>query len=154
MIEPPERKLKMRNSTLLVAIAIIAILAPSAIAKKKDQERLFWGKTPPVYIEEPHSSPRGRLITPPGQNPYFPVRDDGQDFVLNVDTTVNLTQALNRFYYDPKWRGEEWVPFDQVSAIERATRMMSTWKEYNEFSTLRVLNGFHIFFEKYSGYGP
>lgn len=146
----------MKNSTLLVVVAIMIILAPSASAfgKKKKNERLFWGKTPPVYIEEPHSIPKGGLVAPPGENAYFPVRKDGQDYVLNVDMNVNLTRALNRFYYDPKWRGEEWVPFDQISMVERATRMMGTWKEYNEFSTLRVMNGFHIFFEKFSGYGP
>ncbi len=85
---------------------------------------------------------------------YYPVRMDGQPYVLNVDRTVNLTDALNRFYYDPRWRGEVWVPFDQISTIERATRLMSTWREYNEFSTFRILNKVNIFFERWSGFGP
>lgn len=147
----------MRNSKLLKVVLLlflIASLAHPVEARKKERERLFWGKTPPVFIEEPHAVPKGGLVPPPGENTYFPIREDGQNYVLNVDTSVNLTQALNRFYYDPKWRGEEWVPFDQVSQIERATRMMSTWKEYDEFSQLRIFNGFHKFFEKFSGYGP
>ena len=82
------------------------------------------------------------------------MREDGQPYLLNVDVSVNMTRSLNQFYYDPKWRGEEWVPFDQVTLIESGTRLMSTWKEYDEFSTLRVMNGFHKFFEKYSGFGP
>ncbi len=91
---------------------------------------------------------------PPGESIYFPVRTDGQPYVLNVDRTVNLTSALNQFYYNPKWRGEVWTPFDQFDSIERATRLMGTWREYDEFSSLRVFNGFHKFFEKYSGFGP
>ena len=144
----------MRNSTPFILVATIVLLATPAVGKSKKQERLFWGKQPPIYIEEPHTIPKGGLVAPPGENPYFPVREDGQNYMINVDTTVNLTTALNRFYYDPKWRGEEWVPFDQVTAIESATRIMSTWKEYNEFSTLRIFNGLHVFFEKFSGFGP
>lgn len=94
------------------------------------------------------------MVTPPGEANTFPVRDDGQDFILNVDTTVNLTTALNKFYYDPKWRGEVWQPFDQVTLIERQTRLMSTWKEYDEFSELRKFNIIHKFFERASGFGP
>lgn len=105
-------------------------------------------------LNEPHALPRGGLVTPPGEGATFPVRDDGQNFVLNVDTTVNLTTALNKFYYDLKWRGEVWAPFDQVSLIERQTRLMSTWKEYDEFSELRKFNIIHKFFERASGFGP
>ncbi|MBX3138559.1 hypothetical protein KF707_20185 [Candidatus Obscuribacterales bacterium] len=106
------------------------------------------------YLNEPHAIARGGLVTPPGEANTFPVRDDGQDFILNVDTTVNLTTALNKFYYDPKWRGEVWQPFDQVTLIERQTRLMSTWKEYDEFSELRKFNIIHKFFERASGFGP
>lgn len=113
---------------------------------------LFGHKRP--RLSEPHALPRGYKVTPPGENNYYPIRDDGQDFVLNVDTSVNLTPALNKFYYDLKWRGEVWSPFDQVSMIERQTRLMSTWKEYDEFSELRKLNIIHKFFERASGFGP
>lgn len=113
---------------------------------------LFHRKRP--YLSEPHAIARGGLVTPPGEGATFPVRDDGQDFILNVDTTVNLTTALNKFYYDLKWRGEVWQPFDQVSLIERQTRLMSTWKEYDEFSELRKFNIIHKFFERASGFGP
>lgn len=94
------------------------------------------------------------VVTPPGEEAYFPVRPDGQPFLVNIDTTVNLTDKINGFYYDPKFRGEVWAPFDQVSLIERATRMMATWPEYDQFSILRKFNGVHKFFEKYSGFGP
>jgi hypothetical protein len=94
------------------------------------------------------------LVTPPGEEAYFPVRPDGQPFLLNIDTTVNLTDKLSGFYYDPKFRGEVWAPFDQVNLIERATRLMSTWQDYDQFSTYRKLNKVNKFFEKYSGFGP
>lgn len=99
-------------------------------------------------------APVDLLVTPPGEEVYFPVRPDGQPFLVNIDTTVNLTDKINGFYYDPKFRGEVWAPFDQVSLIERATRMMATWPEYDQFSILRKFNGVHKFFEKYSGFGP
>lgn len=99
-------------------------------------------------------APVDLLVTPPGEEIYFPVRPDGQPFLVNIDTTVNLTDKINGFYYDPKFRGEVWAPFDQVSLIERATRMMATWPEYDQFSIYRKLNGVHKFFEKYSGFGP
>ncbi len=90
----------------------------------------------------------------PGEQVYFPTNPDGTPFVLDIDTTVNFTDALNRFYYDPKWRGEVWVPFNQWSVSERATRLMGTWPEYDEFSQYRKLNHVHKFFERYSGFGP
>jgi len=94
------------------------------------------------------------IVTPPGEEIYFPVRPDGQPFLVNIDTTINLTDRISGFYFDPKFRGEVWAPFDQVSLIERSTRLMSTWPEYDQFSIYRKLNSFHKFFEKYSGYGP
>jgi hypothetical protein len=105
-------------------------------------------------LPAPHAVASGRRVAPPGERLYFPVREDGQDYILNVDTTVNLTTSLNKFYYDLKWRGEVWGPFDQVSLIERQTRLMSTWKEYDEFSELRRFNIIHKFFERASGFGP
>ncbi len=94
------------------------------------------------------------LVTPPGEEAYFPVRPDGQPFLVNIDSTVNLTDRISGFYFDPKWRGEVWAPFDQVNLIERATRLMSTFPEYDQFSIYRKMNSVHKFFEKYSGYGP
>jgi hypothetical protein len=98
--------------------------------------------------------PRDRLVVPAGPNAYFPVRQDVQAYMLTTDRTINLTTALNEFYFDPHWRGEVWTPFDQVDDIEKACRLMGTWREYDEFSELRVFNHVHKFFEKYSGYGP
>jgi hypothetical protein len=113
------------------------------IARKKVREY------PPIPSPNPN-----KLVPPPSEEIYFPVRKDGQPFMLNVDTTVNLTAALNDFYYDPKWRGEVWVPFDQVDTIERAARLMSTWPEYDQENIFRRFTGLSKFFEKYSGFGP
>ncbi|MBZ0186414.1 MAG: hypothetical protein K8F91_09225 [Candidatus Obscuribacterales bacterium] len=146
----------VRNSTFLL-VSLLLLNSLSVCAKDGIPDRLFREKKAPAYpayIEEPHSAAHGDLVPPPAENEYFPVREDGQAYMLNVDSTVNLTTALNRFYYDPKWRGEVWVPYDQVSAIERATRLMSTWKEYDEFSELRIFNKWHKFWERASGFGP
>ena len=97
---------------------------------------------------------RERVIQMPGETHFFPTNPDGTPFVLDIDTTINFTDSLNRFYYDPKWRGEVWVPFNQWTIAERATRLMSTWPEYDEFSQYRKLNHVHKFFERYSGFGP
>lgn len=95
-----------------------------------------------------------RPVKMPGEVTVFPTNPDGSQFVLDIDTTINFTDSFNRFYYDPKWRGEVWVPFNQWTIAERATRRMSTWSEYDEFSEYRKLNHVHKFFERYSGFGP
>jgi hypothetical protein len=102
----------------------------------------------------PGTSSPDKLITPPGENPYFPVRTDGQPYILNMDTTVNLTDALNRYYYNPRWRGEVWTPFDQVDQIEKATRLMSTWFEYDQENIYRKGDPVAKWFERLSGFGP
>ena len=148
--------MKRARSHLIYSL-LLAALAPLA-AFSKDfgmiPNRLFAGRKPPMIYPPAPLPVRDKLVTPPQENPYFPVRPDGQPFVLNVDKTVNLTGPLNEFYYNPKWRGEVWSPFDQFEDIERATRLMATWREYDEFSQLRVFNGWHKFWEKYSGFGP
>lgn len=85
---------------------------------------------------------------------YFPVRFDDQPLYLMQNTTVNLTETLNRFYLDPHWRGEVWSPFEQFSIVEKMQRNMATWKEYDEFSELRIWNRWHKFWERASGFGP
>lgn len=110
-------------------------------------------KFPILYPPAPEPR-RDQLVPPPGENRYFPVRPDSQPFVLNVDSTVNLTAALNEFYFNPKWCGEDWAPFDQVEAIERACRLMSTWREYNEANVYNSLTPVNKFFERVSGFGP
>lgn len=102
----------------------------------------------------PGTSSPDKLIAPPGENPYFPVRTDGQPYILNMDTTVNLTDALNRYYYNPRWRGEVWTPFDQVDQIEKATRLMSTWFEYDQENIYRKGDPVAKWFERLSGFGP
>lgn len=140
----------MRISTR-AAVLNLVLLASAAVALSMPQPT--WAKKfppEPAAVEPPPDI----LVTPPGEEAYFPVRPDGQPFLLNIDTTVNLTDRLSGFYYDPKFRGEVWAPFDQVNLIERATRLMATWKDYDEFSTYRKLNKVNKFFEKYSGFGP
>lgn len=143
-------------ASLLTLFSVAAVVAPPVLAKSADDipDHLFIARKVPDQVPPAARPPRDRLISPPGEEIFYPIRTDGQAYVLNVDRTINLTQALNNFYYDPRWRGEVWTPFDQVDTIERATRLMSTWREYDEFSALRVLNNWHKFWEKYSGYGP
>ena len=138
----PSKKIQL-SLTLLAFAALQMSWVESAQARRDNLPE-------PAAVE----APVDLLVTPPGEEAYFPVRPDGQPFLVNIDTTVNLTDKINGFYYDPKFRGEVWAPFDQVSLIERATRMMSTWAEYDQFSIYRKFNGVHKFFEKYSGYGP
>lgn len=134
-------QLGLRLSLALALTAIFA-MAPAEAKKPFPPEPAAVEAAPDI------------LVTPPGEEAYFPVRPDGQPFLLNIDTTVNLTDKLSGFYYDPKFRGEVWAPFDQVNLIERATRLMSTWQDYDQFSTYRKLNNVNKFFEKYSGFGP
>lgn len=131
---------------LVVAALCAGLLSTDSLAFSFHKDKM-------AYPDAPLPN-RDRLVAPPGENAYFPARPDGQPYILNVDSTVNLTRALNEFYYNPKWRGEVWTPFDQFDQIERATRLMGTYREYDEFSVLRVLNGVNKWFEKWSGYGP
>lgn len=132
---------------LILALHLTLVLGLGLSAAAEARKEL--PPEPPAVEASPDN-----LVTPPGEEAYFPVRPDGQPFLLNIDTTVNLTDRLSGFYYDPKFRGEVWAPFDQVNLIERATRLMATWCDYDEFSTLRKLNKVNKFFEKYSGFGP
>lgn len=132
---------------LILALPLALILGLGLSAGAQARKEL--PPEPPAAQASPDN-----LVTPPGEEAYFPVRPDGQPFLLNIDTTVNLTDRLSGFYYDPKFRGEVWAPFDQVNLIERATRLMATWRDYDEFSTWRKLNKVNKFFEKYSGFGP
>ncbi len=127
----------------------------SAEVSKKKLFHLFPSKKIAQTIRQADVMPsREKVIQMPGEMQFFPTNPDGTPFVLDIDTTINFTDSLNRFYYDPKWRGEVWVPFNQWTIAERATRLMSTWPEYDEFSQYRKLNHVHKFFERYSGFGP
>lgn len=138
------------NARTIATSLALALLLTTAVSHPAHA----WGKK--ATLPEPAAPPPSpdNLVPPPGEEIYFPVRADGQPFLLNIDTTINLTDALSSFYYDPKWRGEVWAPFDQVSLIERSTRLMSTWKEYDQFSFYRVLNGVNKRLERMSGFGP
>ena len=105
------------------------------------------------YPEAPMPPP-DQLVSPAGETIYFPMRPDFQAFILSQDVTVNLTSWLDRYYFNPKWRGEEWGPFNGYWIVERQCRIMPTWQEYDQQSLLRVGNKYAKFLEKYSGYGP
>jgi hypothetical protein len=120
-------------------------------------DKLFAGTTVPEQaqaVAQTASAPHEKLISPPGEDPYFPVRTDGQPYVLNVDSSINLTSALNHFYWDPKWRGEVWSPFDQPELAERAQRLMALWPEYDGANVFRVGTGINQWLERFSGFGP
>ena len=141
-------------SLSLSLLALLTMAVNSALAADKNA-LLAWGSKKETLPEPAAPQPaEDNLVPPPSEEIYFPVRADGQPFLLNIDTTINLTDTISSFYYDPKWRGEVWAPFDQVSLIERSTRLMSTWQEYDQFSTLRLFNKVNKTFEKYSGFGP
>lgn len=105
------------------------------------------------YPEAPGPNP-DHLITPPSENPYFYVRTDGQAFTLQIDSTNNLTDYLNRHYYDFRWRAQVWSPWDTVSQCERAVRLTHLWPEYDEANHFRLWTGFNQFLERTSGFGP
>jgi hypothetical protein len=147
----------------LLALPIVALITistcPSAFSQQKDIEQLEFSdliaqrQLPPPAPAARMPSPDA-LVTPAQENRFFPIRADGQPYVLSLDLSVNMTEALNHFYFDPRWRGETWGPFNQFYIVEKMTRMMPTYTEYDQFSTLRIMNGWHKFWEKYSGYGP
>ncbi|MCC7530759.1 MAG: hypothetical protein IT342_19710 [Candidatus Melainabacteria bacterium] len=142
-----------------LSAVLLTLLNPvnsaSAEDSKKRSFHFFPSKTIAQNIRPAAVSPSPeKSIAMPGEVNFFPTNPDGTPFVLDIDTTVNFTDSLNRFYFDPKWRGEVWVPFNQWTISERATRLMATWPEYDEFSQLRKLNHIHKFFERYSGFGP
>lgn len=130
-----------------LCLALVLALSYASLAECKPKKNSLM--QPPAPRPAPDN-----VVTPPGEEAYFPVRPDGQPFLLNIDNSVNLTDAINGFYYDPKWRGEVWAPFDQISLIERATRKMATWPEYDQANQYRKFNHVNKFFERYSGFGP
>jgi hypothetical protein len=156
--ESPWKHVKERFLALSLAVFSMLAFTGGVMAKNADDipDYLFIGKKVPNKIPLPPAPQpdHAKVIVPPGEQQYFPVRADGQPYILNIDRTVNLTEAMNRMYYNPKWRGEEWTPFDQVDNIERASRLMGTWREYDEANIYRVFTPVNKFIEKYSGYGP
>jgi hypothetical protein len=148
---------------LVVLTSVMTLSSSQGQARTHDDDdipdQLFGGTAVPEQAQAlaqttSGSARREKLISPPGENPYYPVRSDGQPYILNVDTTVNLTAALNEFYWNPKWRGEVWSPFDLPETIERASRVMSTWPEYDSENMFRIGTRPAQWLERYSGYGP
>lgn len=117
-------------------------------------ERLLAGNAGPGPYPPAPTPPPGHLVPPPSLNPYFYVRPDGQPYFLVQDATVNLTDALNRYYWNPDIEGEVWAPVDFCTTMEKSSRMMATWPDYDEFSWIRRLNKVHKKLERFAGYGP
>lgn len=108
---------------------------------------------PLVMPQAPMPNPE-QVIEPPKQTEYFPMRQDGQPYMSNIDMTSNLTDWLNHYYFDPKWRGEQWTPYPMYWQIERECRMMMLWPDYDEQNMFAKGNRWCKFLEKWSGYGP
>lgn len=106
-----------------------------------------------LYPAAPPANP-DKFIYPPGEEIYIPVTPDGLPVIRNVESTVNYTETLNRFYYKPTFDGEVWCPFDQISVGFKTVRVMTSWPEYDQFSQMRRLNGVHKWMERWSGFGP
>jgi hypothetical protein len=133
----------------MVALLSLAV-SPMALAQNSGPAP---ASTVLTYPEAPMPNP-DVLIPPPHQIEVMPSRADGQRFQIYADQTVNLTDAMNRYSYNPASRGLNIVPFEDYWVSERITRLMALWTDYDEFSLLHHWNGFHKFFEKWSGYGP
>lgn len=138
----PKERITMIRRLLVLSFSLLSVMSSgSALAAGIS------------YPEAPGPNP-DHLITPPQENPYFYVRPDGQAFTLQVDSTNNMTDYLNRHYYDFAWRGEQWGPWDMLSNSEKAVRGLHLWPEYNEANQFHLFNGVNRFFERYSGFGP
>jgi hypothetical protein len=129
-----------------IASLIAFTICSGAFAKYKGPARL---PQPLAPMPAPDT-----LIEPPGEAHYVLTRPDGWPVYVNIDESVNFTDVLNRFYYNPRWRGEEWAPFPQYWIVERAVRMMPTWNEYDQQNVYHVGTRYSQFLEKYSGFGP
>ncbi len=139
-----------RMMILPVVAALTAFCALTADARWPYSDQPVSSMT---YPEAPMPPP-GTLITPPGENIFFPMRHDGQPFILQIDETVNMTDHLNRMYYDPAWRGEVWQPFQCYELVEKGVRLLPDWPAYDAATQCRHLTKVHQFFEKWSGFGP
>lgn len=130
----------MRKSLLLTVLAAVTLAAPSFAASI-------------TYPDAPGPDP-DHVIIPPHENQYFYMRPDGQPEMLQTDSTINWTQTMNRHYYDFNWRGEVWSPFDSVTQGEKGMRLMHGWPQYYAATQGRIFTGWHLFWEKWSGFGP
>jgi len=148
----------IRRLLALPCIALVTICG-SLPAFSKDIEDLemkdlIAAKQPRLNAPPPTMPGPDKLVAPAGETTTWPIRGDGQPYILSVDQTVNWTECLNEYYFNPKWRGETWGPFQMEWIPERAVLMMPTYQDYDQFSIYHIFNGFHKFWEKYSGYGP
>ncbi len=98
--------------------------------------------------------PSGQLVAPPGENPYWAVRKDGQPYVNSADIRTNQTPTQNRTKYEPEWEGLVRSDFDSYSNPGRGERNFASWPEKNEFSVYRVGTRFNKMFERWMGFDP
>jgi hypothetical protein len=148
--------LKRTFAAFSLAALAVSLLSTTADARDTIPDRLFKGKNAPYRLPEPAAPLPGpnNIVPPPGEDPYYAIRADGQPFVLNIDTTVNMTDWANHYYFDPHWRGENWTPFNSFELVERLVRRMALWQDYDQQTEGRVGNHIAKFFEKWTGYGP
>src|SRR4051794_8062483 len=87
--ERSQKHVKERVFALFLAISSLIAFAGGGEAKKSDDipDYLFIGKKVPNKIPMP-SAPQpdhNKIVPPPGEQQYFPVRADGQPYILNID---------------------------------------------------------------------
>jgi hypothetical protein len=159
-VHPSRFPRPVRHKRIVVALSLaalaVSLIAPAVQARDTIPDRLFRGRNAPYKLPEPSAPLPGpnSLVPPPGEDPYFPIRADGQPYVNNIDTRVNMTDWVNHYYFDPHWRGENWTPFDSFEIVERLVRRMALWEDYDQQTEGRVGNHIAKFFEKWTGYGP
>ena len=141
----------------LLAFCLVAgqVSWTAAEARNSLWQKIF-GPTPVGPPEYPHAppAPKDNLVPPPSMNQYFFTRTDGQPYYLNIDSTANMTDAINRFYFNIGMEGEQWAPADFNSTLERSSRLMATWQDYDQMNWWHQLNGVSRFLERASGFGP
>jgi hypothetical protein len=145
----------MNRRLLFLPIAALSVFTTCSGASADNIQKMladYSGYTPLPMPAAPAVT--DQVIVAPGQNRYFPLGSNGQAYYLNVDATVNWTDVLNRSYFNPGWRGETWTPTPLYWIVERQSRLLSEWPEYNEQNIYRVGNKWSQFLERFSGFGP
>ncbi|HEY9790363.1 MAG TPA: hypothetical protein V6D22_08190 [Candidatus Obscuribacterales bacterium] len=146
----------MNRRLLILPLAALAILTTCSGASADPIRRLLGdhsGYEPLPMPPAPAINP-DQVVIAPGENRYAQLGSYGQPYYLNIDSTVNWTDVINRSYFNPGWRGETWTPTPLYWIVERQSRLFSEWPEYNEQNIYRVGNKWCQFLERFSGFGP
>ena len=146
----------MNRRLLILPLAALAMFTTCSGASADPAQKMladYSGYQPLTMPAAPATNP-DQVIVPPGENNFMELGSYGQAYYLNVDSTVNWTDVLNRSYFNPHWRGETWTPTPLYWIVERQSRLLSEWREYNEQNIYHVGNKWCQFLERFSGFGP